>query len=86
MKAKTNLTIKLDKEVRDEFSSLCNEIGISMAAALNALVKQSIRQQSMSFTIRDVNGITFEDAQELKRRMKELEEGKIESHDLIEVN
>ena len=86
MKAKTNLTIKLDKEVRDEFSSLCNEIGISMAAALNALVKQSIRQQSMSFTIRDINGITFEDAQELKRRMKELEEGKIESHDLIEVN
>jgi len=86
MKAKTNLTIKLDKDVRDEFSSLCNEIGISMAAALNALVKQTIRQQSMSFAIRDENGFTVEEAQELKRRIKGLEEGKIESHGLIEVN
>ena len=51
MAEKTNLTIKLDKDVRNEFSCLCDEIGISMAAALNAFIKQSIRQQQFFFSL-----------------------------------
>ena len=86
MNEKTNLTIKLDKDVRDEFGYLCNQIGITMAAALNAFIKQSIRQQGMSFSLRDSNGFLPEEADELKRRIAGVKAGRIEPHDLIEVD
>ena len=83
MPEKTNITIKLDKDVRDEFGVLCNRIGITMASALNALIKQSIRQQGLSFSLRDSNGFLPEGADELKRRIAGVNAGRIEAHDLI---
>ena len=82
---KTNFTMKLDKSTRDEFSQLCDKIGISMSAAINALIKQTIRQQGMSFSLRDENGLLPEEAAELSRRRKEVDAGNYERHDLIEV-
>ena len=86
MSEKTNLTIKLDKDVRDEFGILCAQIGITMAAALNAFIKQSIRQQGMNFSLRDSNGFLPEEADELRRRIAGVKAGRIETHDLIEVD
>ena len=85
MSEKTNLTIKLEKDVRDEFGILCNQIGITMASALNAFIKQAIRQQGMNFSLRDSNGFLPEEADELKRRIAGVKAGRIETHDLIEV-
>ena len=85
MSEKTNLTIKLEKDVRDEFGILCTKIGITMAAALNAFIKQSIRQQGMNFSLRDSNGFLPEEADELRRRIAGVKAGRIETHDLIEV-
>ena len=84
MSEKANLTIKLDKSLRDEFGILCHQIGITMAAALNAFIKQSIRQQGMNFSLRDSNGFLPEEADELKRRIAGVNAGQIEPHDLIE--
>ncbi|MCL2153360.1 MAG: damage-inducible protein J [Oscillospiraceae bacterium] len=84
MSTKTNLTIKLEKDVRDEFGILCNQIGITMASALNAFIKQAIRQQEMSFSLRDSNGFLPEEADELKRRIAGMRVGRLEAHDLIE--
>jgi len=84
MAGKINVTIQLDETVRDEFGSLCDQIGISMASALNALIRQSIRQQGMSFSIRDENGFLPEEAQELRRRIAGVMAGQAEPHDLIE--
>ena len=86
MSEKTNLTIKLEKDVRDEFGILCNRIGITMASALNAFIKQAIRQQEMNFTLRDSNGFLPGEADELRRRIAGVKAGRIETHDLIEVD
>ena len=86
MSKKSNLTIKLDKDVRDEFGILCNQIGITMAAALNAFIKQSIRQQGMNFSLRDSNGFLPDEADELRRRIAGVKAGRVETHDLIEVD
>ena len=86
MSEKTNLTIKLEKNVRDEFGFLCNQIGITMAAALNAFIKQAIRQQGMNFSLRDSNGFLPEEADELRRRIAGVNAGRVETHDLIEVD
>lgn len=80
----TNYTFKIDQETRQEYSKLCNSLGLTMSAATLALIKQAVRDQGMSFSLRDENGFTVEEAAELKRRIKEVEKGNVTSHDPIE--
>ena len=82
---KINFTMKMDKSTRDEFHQLCDTIGISMSAAINALMKQAIRQQGMAFSALDENGFSPTESSELNRRRIDLESGNYESHELIEV-
>ena len=77
--------MKLDKSTRDEFHELCDVIGISMSSAIIALMKQAIRQQGMSFSILDENGLTSSEAKELVRRRVDIEHGNYATHELIEV-
>jgi len=77
---KTNFTFKIDKTTRDQFDKLCDTIGISMSAAINALVKQAVRDQRMSFSAVDENGFTPEESQELLRRIADVREGRAERH------
>ena len=88
MTTKTNLTIKLEKEVRNEFNKLCDEIGISMAGALNALIKQAIRDKSMNFSLVNSNGFTKEQEDELVRRINRynLDKSCLVQNELIEVD
>ena len=81
---KTNFTIKMDRETRNAFDLLCKNIGISMSAGINALVKQAVREQGMSFSLRDQNGFILNHAAALKRRAAEVDAGLVENHDLIE--
>ena len=49
----TNFTFKMDKKTRERYSALCDALGFSMSAATLALVRQAVRSQSMSFSLRD---------------------------------
>lgn len=80
----TNFTFKMDKKTREDYSKLCNNIGISMSAATLALIRQAVRSQSMSFSMRDENGFTPEESRELKRRIAEVEKGNVIRRSLIE--
>ena len=82
---RTNFTFSMDKKTRDAFSLLCEEIGIPMSAALNGLVKQAVRQQGLSFSLLDENGFTIAEAAEFRRRARDVEQGHIEEHPLMEV-
>lgn len=80
----TNFTFKMDKKTRDAYSELCNAFGLSMSAATLALVRQAVRSQSMSFSMRDENGFTPEEAKELKRRIADIEAGNAVRRSLAE--
>ncbi len=80
----SNFTFKMDKTTREQYSSLCNELGLTMSAATLALIKQAVRNQSMSFSLRDENGFTPEEAEELMRRIREVQNNEAVHHDLME--
>lgn len=80
----TNFTFKMDKKTRDDYSELCSAFGLSMSAATLALIRQAVRSQSMSFSMRDENGFTPEEARELKRRIAEIEMGNVIRRGLVE--
>lgn len=80
----TNFTFKMDRQTREAYSKLCEELGLTMSSATLALVKQAVRNQSMSFSLRDENGFTPTEAAELKRRIQEVRRGDVSSHGLLE--
>ena len=80
----TNFTFKMDKKTRESYSELCRAFGLSMSTATLALVKQAVRSQSMTFSMLDANGFTPAEAAELKRRIAEVNQGKVIAHEIIE--
>ena len=80
----SNFMFKMDKTTREQIGSLCNELGLTMSAATLALIKQAVRNQSMSFSLRDENGFTREEAAELMRRIQEVRNNEVVRHDLME--
>lgn len=80
----SNFTFKMDKTTREQYSSLCNELGLTMSAATLALIKQAVRNQSMSFSLCDENGFTPSEAAELRRRIRAVRNNEAVHHDLME--
>ena len=80
----TNFTFKMDRKPRESYSALCEAFGLSMSAATLALVRQAVRSQSMTFTMRDANGFTPAEAEELKRRIDDVTAGNVTAHSIIE--
>lgn len=81
---KSNLTISVDKTTRESFSELCDGFGLSVSSCIIAMMKQAVRQQSVTFSMLDENGFTPYEATELKRRAADVMKGHTEEHALIE--
>ena len=81
---KVNFTFSMDRSTRDDFSKLCDTLGIPMSSAANALVKQAVRDQKVTFSALDKNGFTPAEAAELQRRFTDIKNGKFETHNLLD--
>lgn len=81
---KTNLTISVDRPTRDSFSKLCDGLGFTVSSCIIAMMRQAVRQQSVTFSMLDENGFTPYEATELKRRADDVMKGHAEEHALIE--
>lgn len=82
-----NVTIRLDKEVKERAEKLFNELGMNLSTAFNVFARQSLRQGKIPFEISDPF-YTMKNQEELQRRIDEIESGKakLTNHDIIEVN
>ena len=47
----SNISIRIDNQLKQQFDSLCNELGLSMSSALNLFVKTVVREQRIPFEI-----------------------------------
>lgn len=46
-----NLSIRMDRELKEQAESLFSELGMNMTTALNIFVRQSVRQGKIPFEI-----------------------------------
>jgi len=49
--AQTNINIRMDENLKRDFNSLCNDLGLTMTAAFNVFAKTMVRQQRIPFEI-----------------------------------
>ena len=50
--AQTNLTIRIDENVKQEAEILFDKIGLTMSAAINVFFRQAIREQAIPFPLK----------------------------------
>ena len=50
--AQTNLTIRIDEDIKRDAELLFNRIGLNMSAAINVFFRQSIREQAIPFELK----------------------------------
>ena len=49
--AQTNINIRMDDTLKQQFDHLCNELGLTRTAAFNIFAKTMVRQQKIPFEI-----------------------------------
>ena len=59
--AQTNLTIRIDEDIKKDAENLFNRIGLNMSAAINVFFHQAIRAQAIPFELKPYDGYYTED-------------------------
>ena len=79
-----NVTIRLDREIKEQAESLFNDLGMNLSTAFNIFARQALRQGRIPFEIYDPFYGEKNQA-ELSRRIADAEAGRnLTSHELIE--
>ena len=79
-----NVTIRLDKEIKEQAEKLFNEFGMNLSTAFNIFARQSLRQGKIPFEIYDPFYSEKNQAR-LAKSIADAESGKVIVHELIEV-
>jgi len=79
-----NVTVQLDREVKDQAEILFNNFGMNLSTAFNIFARQALRQGKIPFEIYDPF-YSEKNQAELNRRIADVEAGKnLAVHELIE--
>ena len=80
-----NVTIRLDREIKENAEKLFSELGMNLSTAFNVFARQSLRQGKIPFEIYDPF-YSEKNQIELAHRVADIEAGRNTSiHELIEV-
>lgn len=81
----TSVTVRIDENVKEDFESILNDIGLTMTSAFNIFVKAVINQNKIPFELVADPFWSKENQRYLKKSIQDLEEKKFKEHELIEV-
>ena len=78
-----NVTIRLDRDVKENAEKMFNDFGMNLSTAFNVFARQALRQGKIPFEIYDPF-YNEKNQAELSRRITDAEAGKLTAHELIE--
>jgi DNA-damage-inducible protein J len=83
--AKTiNVTIRLDREIKEQAERMFNDFGMNLSTAFNIFARQSLRQGKIPFEIYDPFYSEKNQAR-LAKSIADAEAGRVTVHELVEV-
>lgn len=93
--AQTNINIRMDKQLKNQFETFCNNAGLTMSTAFNVFAKTSVRLQKIPFEITaepnqkgegspPASFYSESNMKVLAKSIKQIKEGKGVEHELIE--
>ena len=85
--AQTNINIRMDKQLKEQFDKFCSDIGMSMTTAFCVFAKKAVREQKIPFEITaDDPFYSPKNIERIKKAINDLENGKGQEHEIIEVS
>ncbi|MGL4208177.1 MAG: type II toxin-antitoxin system RelB/DinJ family antitoxin [Candidatus Adiutrix sp.] len=74
-----NVNIRMDSEVKENADALFNELGFNLTTAINAFVKQALRERAIPFHIRAEIDTYFTGAnmRHINQSLEDLKSGNI---------
>jgi DNA-damage-inducible protein J len=73
----TNITIRMDKELKKEAEAFFGELGLSMTTAINMFIRQALRDKAIPFKITTETDPFYSPSnmKALKKSIKQAEKG-----------
>jgi DNA-damage-inducible protein J len=78
-----NVTIRLDRDVKENAEKLFSDLGMNLSTAFNVFARQSLRQGKIPFEIYDPF-YSEQNQTRLARSITSTEAGRVTIHELIE--
>ena len=79
------ISIRTNDERKYSFEGFCESIGITVTSAFNMFMTACLRENKIPFELKSDPFWSEENQARLRESIKQIEEGKFSSHDLIEV-
>ncbi len=85
--ANTTVTIRMDKELKEQAEELFSDLGMNMTTAFTIFAKSAVRQQKIPFEIERDPFYSEANMNRLRKAVADVESGKsiLTEHELIEV-
>lgn len=85
--SQTTVSVRMDDNLKKDFDSVCNDLGLSMSTAVIMLAKKMTREKRIPFEVSVDPFYSDENLAELQRRISDIRSGKstLKEHELIEV-
>jgi len=80
-----NVTIRLDRDVKEQAERMFNDFGMNLSTAFNIFARQALRQGKIPFEIYNPF-YSVENQARLSRSIADAEAGKVTVHELIEID
>ena len=78
-----NITIRLDRDVKENAEKMFNDFGMNLSTAFNIFARQALRQGKIPFEIYDPF-YNEKNQTRLARSIADAEAGKLTVHELVE--
>lgn len=82
--AQTNISIRIDEDLKKQFEKFCSDTGMTMTTAFNIFVKKAVREQRIPFEITADPFYSVANMERLEKAIKDAEKGKLTVHELVE--
>ena len=79
-----NVTIRLDREIKEQAEKMFEDFGMNLSTAFNIFARQALRQGKIPFEIYDPFYSEKNQAR-LAKSIADAEAGRVTAHELIEV-
>ena len=73
----TNISVRIDENVKKEAETLFEKLGISMSAAINVFFRQAIREQAIPFKVAADPFYSESNMARLKESIAQMERGEV---------
>ena len=80
----TQVSFRIDKNIKSDAEKVLNEIGLSMSAAITVFLRKMARERRIPFELNADPFYNKENQAYLMKSVRELREGKGHSHELLE--